>query len=267
MNEEGAAPALSHAARNVPVVPDVAAAIRQHGLAAVHEMLMTPRSRRLEGTRESRRTALQGRFDDGRGAGPAPAQAASREAGTHDVAAALGQPGRAAVGTQEVLTTPHVRRSVYGRESHGAVPEGLLEGQGDVAPAKEQPFSPVPREVLTFSDVRGSVGAEEGYRCDERRTQTQGQGPSSLLVDLSPPRTGLGDPLRPDRVPLAFQGLGSRDVRVSDDLATSAAPSLRTQTDETGREGYDGLFGPHDPHSLGRGPASAGESTVQQQDG
>merc|ERR1711893_226183 len=178
----------------------------------------------------------------------------------------MGQPGRAAAGTQEVLTTPRVRRSVYGRESHGAVPEGLLDGRGDAAPAGEQSFGPVPREGLTFSNVRGSAGAEEGYRWDERRTQTQGQGPSSLLVDLSPPRTGLGDPLRPDRVPLAFQGLGPRDVRTSDDLGTFAAPSQGTQKDETSREGYDGSLGPQDPHSLGRGPTSTGGRTVQQQE-
>merc|ERR1711893_95987 len=187
-------------------------------------------------------------------------------AGTHDVAAALGQPGRAATSTQEVLTTPHVRRSVYGRESHGAVSEGLLQAKGDDAFAREQPFGLVPHEVPTFPDVRSSAGAGEGLLHDERLLQEQGQGLSSLLVDTTPPRTGLSDPLRPERVPLASQGRGSGEVRISDDLGTFAAPSQGTQKDETSREGYDGSFGIQDPHSLGRGPTSLTGRTVQQQE-
>merc|ERR1711893_218625 len=187
-------------------------------------------------------------------------------AGTHDVAAALGQPGRAATSTQEVLTTPHVRRSGCGRESHGAVSEGLLQAQGDDAFAREQPFGLVPHEVPTFPDVRSSAGAGEGLLHDERLLQEQGQGLSSLLVDTSPPRTGLSDPLRPERVPLASQGRGSGEVRISDVLGTFVAPSQGRQKDKTSREGYDGSFGIQDPHSLGRGPTSPIGRTVQQQD-
>ena len=52
------------AAGDVPVVPNVAAAIKKHGMAAAHEALMTPRTWRPESKRESRRTALQEQFDD-----------------------------------------------------------------------------------------------------------------------------------------------------------------------------------------------------------
>merc|ERR1711893_82660 len=200
---------------------------------------------------------------DERGAGQAPTQAARKEAGTHDVAAALDQPGRAATSTQEVLTTPHVRRSVYGRESHGAVSEGLLQAQGDDAFAREQPFGLVPHEVPTFSDVRSSAGAGEGLLHDERLPQEQGQGLSSLLVDITPPRTGLSDPLRPEKVPLTAGGRGPQVVPTVGDVATFVAPSLKRQKNKTSREGYDGSFETQDPHSLRRGPTSPTGRTVQ----
>merc|ERR1711893_212803 len=99
---------------------------------------------------------------DERGAGTAPPQAVGIVPGANDVAAAKEQHSRAA--THEVLMTPHIRRSVYGRESRGAVLEGQLLDYEDAGGARKQPISTAPHEVLTPAEVRCSVSAAEDSR-------------------------------------------------------------------------------------------------------
>ena len=129
-----------------------------------------------------------------RGAGTAPPQAVGKVPGANDVAAAKEQHSRAAA--HEVLTTPHVRRSVYGRESRGAVLEGQFDDYADAGGARKQPISPAPHEVLTQTDVRRSVHAvQSSSPHGGGRTEDQGQGPSLEVGGLGLHRPSLGDPL------------------------------------------------------------------------
>merc|ERR1711893_378307 len=139
-----------------------------------------------------------------RGAGTAPPQADGKLPGANDVAAAREQHSRAAA--HEVLMTPHIRRLVYGRESRGAVLEGQFEDYAGAGGARKQPISTAPRKVLTPTDVRGSVSAaDDSLSRGGRRTEEQGQGPSSEVGGLDLHRLSLGDPLLHSGMPPTFR--------------------------------------------------------------
>ena len=154
-----------------------------------------------------------------RGAGTAPPQAVGKVPGVHvhDVAAAREQHSRAA--TQEVLMTPHIRRSVYGRESRGAVSEGQFGGRGGTAMVGKQPSSTGPHEVLTFTNVICSVGAGSSPR-EGGRAEDQGQGSSSVLRGLGLPRPSMDDPYGHSSMPPSGGKLSEQSARANVIFAT-----------------------------------------------
>merc|ERR1711893_82443 len=177
-----------------------------------------------------------------RGAGTAPPQAEGKLPGANDVAAAKEQHSRAAA--HEVLMTPHIRHSMYGRESRGAVLEGQFDDCADTGGARKQPISTAPHEVLVSPGVRCSVSAaDDSLSRGGRRTEKQGQGPSSGVGGPDLPRLSLGDPLLHGGVdPTSRRSLG-RGTQLSEAPATT---SSRSRMDESSwgrreRQAYEPL--------------------------
>merc|ERR1711893_437249 len=98
--------------------------------------------------------------------------------------------------------TPRIRRSEYSRESQETALQDSFDDFDDAARARRQPGSPASREVLAFTSVRRSVGADQSSSPHGGgRPEDQGQGPSLEVGGLGFQRLSLGDPLDRDSMP------------------------------------------------------------------